>query len=186
MTATGLPADALAVVERWPAPNPAQERLRAICAAHLREHADGVFRSCFPTHVTAGALVLDADGGRVLLNLHRKARRWFAFGGHVEPGDQTLSGAALREGREESGIDSLEIDPVPVHISAHTVDFCDPRGPVTHLDVRFAARAPVGAEPAISEESLDARWFASDAVPTDEPDMLDLIALARARLAGRG
>ena len=77
----------------------------------------------------------------VLLNLHRKARRWFHFGGHLEPGDVTLAGAALREATEESGLAGLIVDAEPLHLSPHPVEFCDPRGTVQHLDVRFLARA---------------------------------------------
>ena len=177
-----LHADALAVLERWSAPDEAQEDRRAAYVAHLRSHADGWAKSCYPDHLTAGALVLSHDGSQVLLNLHRKARRWFAFGGHLEPGDATLADAALREGTEESGLPDLTVDPEPVHLSLHEVDFCDARGTVRHLDVRFLARLGDTTEPVISDESLDLRWFPVDDVPTDEADMLDLIRLARARL----
>jgi 8-oxo-dGTP pyrophosphatase MutT (NUDIX family) len=174
-------ADALAVLEGWSAPDAAQEALRARYVDHLRGNPDGCTKAAFPDHLTAGALVLSRDGSQVLLNLHRKARRWFAFGGHLEPEDATLAAAALREGTEESGMPDLEIDPVPVHLSLHEVGFCSPRGPVRHLDVRFLARLGVTTEPVVSEESLELRWFPVDEVPTDEPDMLDLIRLARER-----
>jgi 8-oxo-dGTP pyrophosphatase MutT (NUDIX family) len=179
-----LHADALAVLEGWSAPDAAQESKRAAYVTHLRAHDDGCAKACFPDHLTAGALVLSHDGDRVLLNLHRKARRWFAFGGHIEPEDESLAAAALREGTEESGLRDLTIDPSPVHLSLHEVDFCSPRGTVRHLDVRFLARLGAHTDPVVSEESLDLQWFPVDDVPTDEPDMLDLIRLARARLVG--
>jgi 8-oxo-dGTP pyrophosphatase MutT (NUDIX family) len=177
-----LRADALAVLERWPAPDPRQERLRREYVDHLRRHADGAFRSCFPDHLTAGALVVSPDASRVLLTLHRKARAWFHLGGHCEAGDATLAAAALREAREESGIEDLALDPEPVHLDRHDVRFCDPRGPVRHLDVRFLAVAPDGAAHAVSDESLDVRWWPADALPTDAADLRELVALARARL----
>ena len=180
---SGLHADALGVLESWRAPDAAQETWRGQYVDHLRAHDDGVWKACFPTHLTAGALVLNADGSEVLLNLHRKARRWFAFGGHLEPEDPTLAAAALREGTEESGLRGLVVDPVPVHLSLHTVDFCSPRGVVAHYDVRFLARLGAEADPVVSEESLDVRWFSVDDLPTDEPDMVDLIRLARDRVA---
>jgi len=180
---SGLHADALGVLEGWAAPDAAQEAWRSEYVEHLRTRADGVWKASFPSHLTAGALVLDHDGRRVLLNLHGKAKRWFAFGGHLEPGDATLAAAALREGTEESGLVGLQIDPEPVHLSLHTVDFCNPRGPVRHLDVRFVARLGEHSEPVVSDESLDVRWFDADEVPTNEQDMLDLIRLARARVS---
>ena len=177
-----LQADALATLEGWTPPDARQSELRERYVAHLREHPDGVRRSCTPAHLTAGVLVLDADGRRVLLNLHRKARRWFHFGGHLEPDDATLAGAALREGREESGIDDLALDPTPAQLDSHLVAFCGDAGEVEHLDVRFVARAARGSEAAISEESLDVRWFDLDALPADlEPQLHALIAIALSR-----
>ncbi|MDQ6934733.1 MAG: NUDIX domain-containing protein [Actinomycetota bacterium] len=170
-------AEARVLLTGWPAPNPAQETLRAAYVAHLDAHPDGLLKSCFPDHLTAGALVVDGD--RVLLNLHRKARRWFAFGGHIEPADESLAAAALREATEESGLTGLQLDPDPVHLSRHPVFFCDPRGPVRHLDVRFVARlGDRSARPAASPESLEVRWWPADALPTAEPDMVELVSLA--------
>lgn len=178
-----LHADALAALEGWQVADPDQEALRLRFVAHLRAHADGVERSCFPAHLTAGAIVVDHTGEHVLLNLHRKAGRWFHFGGHLEPGDATLLGAARREAVEESGLADLEVDPVPAHLDEHAVAFCDPRGEVRHLDVRYAARAPSSARPTTSEESLAVRWWPVAALPDLEPEMHRLIAVARARFA---
>lgn len=127
-------------------------------------------------------MIVSHDARHVLLTLHRKAQAWFQTGGHCEPGDATLAGAALREAVEESGIHQLALDPVPVQLDAHPVEFCDPRGTVHHLDVRFVAVAPADAVHAVSEESLDVRWWPHDALPTAEPDMLRLTGLARSRL----
>ena len=175
--------DALRTLEGWQVDDPVQEALRARFAAHLRAHDDGVWRACFPDHLTAGALVVDHGGEHVLLNLHRKARRWFHFGGHLEPGDATLLEAARREALEESGLADLEVDPVPAHLDEHAVAFCDPRGEVHHLDVRYVARAPFSAQPTASEESLAVRWWPVGGLPDLEPEMHDLIAIARARFS---
>lgn len=170
---------ALATLRGWTAPDAGQEALRARYVAHLEAHADGVYRSCRPDHLTAGALVVSADRSQVLLTLHAKAGRWFQFGGHLEPGDSGLAEGALREATEESGVPGLELDPVPVHLDEHPVTFCGEAGLVHHLDVRFVAMAPAGAVPVVSEESTDVRWWPVDALP--EPDT-GLVARALERL----
>jgi 8-oxo-dGTP pyrophosphatase MutT (NUDIX family) len=175
-------ASALTTLRAWSPPSPAQASLRDAFVEHLAAHPDGLLRSCFPDHLTAGTIVLSPDLDGVLLNLHRKARRWFAFGGHHEPADGSLAATARREATEESGLGDLRFDAVPVQLDRHAVDFCDPRGTVHHLDVRFAAIATRGIGPRVSDESLDVRWWPVDALPTPEPEMHELIALARERL----
>lgn len=169
---------AVAILGSWPAPNAEQERLRLRYLSHLDTHPDGLLKPCFPAHLTAGVLVMSQDGRMVLLNLHGKAKRWFAFGGHIEPDDQDLIASARREGTEESGIADLLVEAEPVHLSEHVVDFCSPRGPVTHLDVRFVARVDTSISYARSDESVRLAWFAVDDLPTAEPDMVELITLA--------
>lgn len=171
--------DALGVLGEWSAPSAAQETLRKRYVDHLRAHRDGVWRSCVPDHLTAGALVISADARLVLLNLHRKARRWFHFGGHCEPVDETLVGVAAREAREESGIADLVLSDRPAQLDEHVVAFCGDTGEVHHLDVRYLAVAPPDAQQVVSEESLAVRWWPVEALPELEPAMHELIDQAR-------
>lgn len=174
--------DALGVLTAWAPPSDQQAQLRDRFVQHLRVNADAMTRGCFPDHLTAGTIVLDATGEQVLLNLHRKAGRWFAFGGHSEAGDVTLADVALREAREESGLGGLRFLAEPLQLDQHAVDFCDPRGTVHHLDVRYGALAPDGVAPEVSEESLAVRWWPVDALPELEHEMVELIAIARRTL----
>ena len=174
-----LHADALATLRAWQPPDAGQDALRKRYVDHLASRPDGMDRACYPDHLTASTVVLSADGTQVLLTLHAKARRWFQLGGHCEAGDPTIAAAALREATEESGLARLRLDPVPVHLSEHAVPFCDPRGGVHHLDVRFVAVAADGDAHAVSDESLDVRWWPVDGLPDD--DLAEVVSLARAR-----
>ena len=182
---SGLRDDALATLGGWQSPDPRQEQLRLEYVDHVRRHAEPASRSTSPGHLTTGALVLSADRDEVLLTLHAKARRWFHLGGHVEPQDTTLAGAALREATEESGIDGLRMDSVPLHLDEHTVGFCSGHREVRHLDVRFLAVAPPGATPTPSAESLQVRWWPAHGLPTDDRDMVEMVARALARSGRR-
>ena len=125
--------------------------------AHRRELAEG--------HLTASALVLDAARERVLLTHHRKLGRWLQLGGHCD-GDPDLVRVALTEATEESGIEGLRIDPVPIDLDIHTIPARPARGnrPAEpehlHYDTRFVVTAPPGAVEVASEESLSLGWFA--------------------------
>jgi 8-oxo-dGTP pyrophosphatase MutT (NUDIX family) len=178
-------ASAVATLTVWPAPSPAQAELRARFLAHLDAHDDGLAKSCFPDHLTAGAIVVSSDGEQVLLNHHRKADAWLAFGGHLEPEDGSLAAGARRELEEESGLTDFELDHDPLCLDEHAVDFCSDRGTVHHLDVRFLATAEPDAAHATSEESLDVRWWPVDALPATFDDMYALIDAAVARVRSR-
>lgn len=157
-----LYADAVAVLTGWTPTGPAAAEARDRTLALLADGPAALTRHHLPGHLTASALILDAAGTRILLCLHGKLHRWVQLGGHCEPGDHTLAGAALREATEESGIEGLVIDPVPIDVDIHPVA-C--QGGSLHHDVRFAAFAPQGAVPQVSDESEALGWFPADRLP---------------------
>ncbi|MFC5927627.1 NUDIX hydrolase [Micromonospora vulcania] len=157
-----LHADATALLDGWQPTRPAAAAARERTLALLAAGPIAMIREHVPGHVTASALVLDSTGSRVLLCLHGKFGRWVQLGGHCEPVDQTLAGAALREATEESGIAGLRIDPVPIDIDVHPVR-C--QGGSHHYDVRFAVLAPPAAVEQVSDESEALGWFPPDQLP---------------------
>ena len=167
----------------WKPPTPSQAHLRDDFVAHLTTHDDGCERGCRPDHLTASALVVDSSGSQVLLCLHRKVGLWLQFGGHIENRDTSVASAALREAREESGIDALMlIGSEPVRLDRHAAP-CDANAR-HHLDVQYLAVAPAGAQPTVSSESLDVRWFSAEALPEQTDDAVrQLVADAMARNA---
>jgi 8-oxo-dGTP pyrophosphatase MutT (NUDIX family) len=158
-----------------------QTELRESYLAHLAEHPDGLWKACHAGHLTASALVIDPERGRVLLTLHRKLRMWLQMGGHCEPGDTSLAVAALREATEESGVSGLSLLPGgPVRLDRHPI----PAPCHWHFDVQYGVLAPPDAAHAVSEESLDVRWFGYDEVAdVADESVVRLLEATRARLA---
>lgn len=185
---TGVPAaylrlreDAQALLDRWQAPDPQQEGLRTELLAHCAAHPGAMWKQGPPAHLTASALVLNASLHKVLLTLHAKAGVWFQFGGHFEAGDAGVHGAATREAREESGIATLELHPELVHLDRHRLLAAGFGRCREHLDLRFAGVVADEVGYAVSEESLDVRWWPVHQLPTDDPDMAVMVELALAR-----
>ena len=170
-----LTADAREVLGRWSPPDSAQEALRDSYLAHIDTFDDAMYRTCVPGHLTASTLVLNASRDQVLLTLHPKVGLWLQMGGHCEPSDSSLRGAAAREAREESGIPDLVISESPVRLDRHHVG-C--HGGSWHLDVQYLAVAPAGVQETISAESLDLAWFCVDALPDLTDDALRALVAA--------
>jgi len=162
---------AIALLREWKAPNRGQDSLRHAVLAFLDARDDGCLRECEPGHVTASALVLDDSRGQVLLTLHPRLGRWVQLGGHCEPDDEDIVAAALREATEESGVDGLHIDPDLVAIHVHALT-CSLGVPTRHLDLQFLAHAPDGAQIAVSDESVDLRWWPVNSLPAGSDEAL--------------
>jgi 8-oxo-dGTP pyrophosphatase MutT (NUDIX family) len=154
--------------------------------AFVDAHPSPFDRSLTRGHLTGSALVVTRSGERVLLLHHRKLHRWLQPGGHGDPGESLGETVALREAREETGIDDLELHPDaprPLDVDIHEVPARGPEPAHEHLDLRYLVLAPEDASlTGRPDESNDLRWFA-----WEELDVLGLDAgLRRALEKARG
>jgi 8-oxo-dGTP pyrophosphatase MutT (NUDIX family) len=169
----------IATLRDWQPPDCAQDNLREAVLAFVIGRPDSCRRECEPGHVTASTLLLDHGGTRALLTLHPRVGRWIQLGGHCEDGDADIVAAARREAEEESGVAGLAIDPELAAIHVHRVT-CSLGKPTRHLDLQFLAHAPANAQIAVSDESLDLRWWDLDTIPDDaDHGLSQLVSYAR-------
>lgn len=171
MSSQSVHASAVELLRSWNASEPEQDSLRHTYLAFLHAQPDACLRRNVPGHLTASTIVFDAAYTHVLLTLHPRVGKWIQLGGHCEDTDDSVGGAALREAREESGIDNLELGGL-AQLHTHPIT-CSLGVPTRHLDVRFAAVAPPqagGGLPRfeVSSESDDLRWWPVDDLPSDD------------------
>jgi 8-oxo-dGTP pyrophosphatase MutT (NUDIX family) len=115
-------------------------------------------RQFAPGHLTASGFVLSPEGDAVLLILHKKLNIWVQPGGHIEPGDASLSEAARREVVEEVGLDLANSTAAHIFdLDVHAIPARKDEPEHEHFDVRFCFQAPTRAFTA-SDEVAAARW----------------------------
>lgn len=116
--------------------------------------------------------VFVVNGDAVLLRKHEKYHKWLPVGGHVEL-DEDLNQAAMREAKEESGLD-IELGPAatvpfeedslsfknltrPDFMNIHSVGGTSQH---QHLDSIFFARSATRhLAPREEEKDNEMRWF---------------------------
>jgi 8-oxo-dGTP pyrophosphatase MutT (NUDIX family) len=135
----------------------------------VAQHATPFDRSIVQGHLTASAVIVSAEGDRVLLLHHRKLERWLQPGGHGDPGETSGEFVALREAREETGLSGLALHPAaprPLDVDVHDIPARKDEAAHQHLDLRYLVTAPAGASPLrCVEETNDLRWFSWDELP---------------------
>ncbi|WP_225849051.1 NUDIX hydrolase [Streptomyces sp. HPF1205] len=121
-----------------------------------------------PLHVTASAVIVHPDSGRVLLRRHQRHQSWLLVGGHADPGEHDPLAVALREGREETGLSDLVAWPREhlLHVVIVPVPANSREPAHEHADLRFvlATKLPEQARPENPEAPL--RWLPMDEART--------------------
>ena len=128
-------------------------------------------------HFTASAIVVDETGERTLLVHHRKSGSWFQPGGHLEPSDDSPADGALREAREETGLEVRLGAPGLLDVDIHWV----PWDEHDHLDLRHLVVAGGELAPDLAEVRA-AEWLTWDDAfaRIDEPALRRALGKARA------
>jgi len=115
---------------------------------------------------------------KVLVILHRKLSKWLPLGGHIEL-DEDPEQAALREAREESGLEIELLGERPPTTEPGTRALIAPRfldihridDTHEHIGMIYFAR-PIGGSLTLAvEEHRDIRWCSPEALEELDPPM---------------
>ena len=140
----------------------------------VRRHGDCFKRECLPGHVTGSAWIVDSTGTRALLTHHKKLGRWLQPGGHSDGVADGLV-VALREAREETGLELVASSDTPMDIDIHEIPARGAEPAHRHYDLRYALTARSDAY-TVSGESHDLAWVGFDELEayTSEDSVLRL------------
>jgi len=126
--------------------------------------------------------VFVVDGQRVLLVHHRRLNRWLPLGGHIEL-DEDPEQAALREAREESGLEIELLGERPPTTGDGTRALIAPRyldiHRITetheHIGLIYWARPRAGQLTLAPDEHHDIRWCAEPDLERLQPPVSEAI-----------
>ena len=147
--------------------NEQEARDREEILHRLRSGEELYSRENTSAHLTASAWVVSPDRKRVLLAYHNLYDSWAWLGGHAD-GERDLLSAALREVREESGLEALRpVSPDIYSLEIITVDGHEKKGKYVsshlHLNLTYLVEAdpsaPVRCKP---DENSQVGWFGLD------------------------
>lgn len=119
---------------------------------------------------------------KVLLILHRKLGKWLPLGGHIEL-DEDPEIAALREAKEESGLDVELLGERPPTTEPGTRALIAPRfldihrisDTHEHIGMIYWARPVSGDVTLATEEHHDIRWCCAEELDALQPPMTNAV-----------
>jgi len=153
----------LELLERYLARHPDERVAVDHVRQFVRANPDCFLRSCLDGHITASAWILSHDHSSFLLTHHAKLGRWLQLGGHAD-GDPDPAAVALREAREESGMEALRLVDaggmaLPFDVDVHLISARGAEPAHLHHDLRYLLVAGPDQALRVSHESHDLGWF---------------------------
>lgn len=147
-----------------------EAQMLARIARFVAEYENCFERTLTVGHITGSAWIIDLDRRHALLTHHRKLDRWLQLGGHSD-GDANTLNVALREGVEESGLQTLRpVSEAIFDVDVHLIPARKDEPDHYHYDVRFLLEADRNTPLVISAESKELAWVPLEQILTLNPD----------------
>ena len=144
--------------------NEQEEKDKVLILDFLDRNPDAFLRSNRLAHMTASAWIVNPARSKVLMVYHRLYDSWSWTGGHAD-GETDLLAVALREVREETGVEHLfPVSEAIYSLESLTVDGHEKNGDYIsshlHLNVTYLIEADERDALRICEaENSGVRWF---------------------------
>ena len=151
-------------IESYAPCNEQEARDKAIILDFIDKNADAFLRTNLIAHMTASAWIVNDKRDKTLMVYHKIYDSWSWTGGHAD-GDEDLLSVALREAREETGLENVRAVTGDIYsLEVLTVDGHEKRGEYVpshlHLNVTYLLTADERDELKIcEEENTGVRWF---------------------------
>ena len=144
--------------------NAQEQRDQALILDFLEKNGDAFLRSNLLAHMTASSWIVNPERTKTLMVYHNLYDSWSWTGGHAD-GETDLLSVALREAREETGIEHVRpLSPEIFSLEVLTVDGHEKRGEYVpsqlHMNVTYLLEAEESDTLHICrEENSGVAWF---------------------------
>ena len=151
-------------IEKYVPCNEQEARDKALILDFIGKNEDAFLRTNLIAHMTASAWIVNDKRDKTLMVYHKIYDSWSWTGGHAD-GDEDLLSVALREAREETGLENVRAVTGDIYsLEVLTVDGHEKRGEYVpshlHLNVTYLLTADERDELKIcEEENTGVRWF---------------------------
>ena len=144
--------------------NAQEQRDQALILDFLEKNGDAFLRSNLLAHMTASSWIVNPERTKTLMVYHNLYDSWSWTGGHAD-GETDLLSVALREAREETGIEHVRpLSPEIFSLEVLTVDGHEKRGEYVpshlHMNVTYLLEAEESDTLHVCrEENSGVAWF---------------------------